>query len=594
MLTIPDDYCLIVAMRAEKAAAHVAKITRKHGGKTYVSFLVRRSFRQEGKVKHETLANLSHLPLEVIELVAEALRGEAFVPADKSVRIVATKPHGHVQAVLAMMQRLGIEELLGARPSRERTLVVAMIAERVLFPSSKLAVTRHWHSTTLAEELGVADANVNELYAALDWLGRRQADIERKLAARHLRDGDAVLYDVTSSYYEGATCPLARYGHDRDGKTGRPIIVYGVLGDREGRPVAIEVYPGNTGDPTTVPDQADKLRQRFGLEHIVLVGDRGMLTQTQIDALRQHPGLGWISALRSDAIRQLLETGALERSLFDEVDLAEISSPDFPGERLVACFNPLLADRRRAKRQALLAATEIKLGRLAASVQRRTKKPLSAVAIGLAAGKVVNRYKVAKHFTLSIAEGAFAWQRDQASIEQEQLLDGIYVIRTSEPKRRLSAPDTVRTYKGLAGLERVFRTLKSIDLLVRPIHHRVEPRVKAHLLLCLLAYYVTWHLREAWKPLLFDDEELAANRATRDPVKPPEPSESAQTKRKTRQTALGHPAHSFRTLLQHLAARSRCTCAVATGGTEHTYAQLADADPLQADALRLIEGVARS
>lgn len=576
-------------MKANAAAAHVSRIKRTHNGKTYESVLVRRSFRQDGKVKHETIANLSHLPPHVIELVARSLQGESFVAADEAVRIARTKPHGHVQAVLAMMRRLNIAELLGSRPSPERDLVLAMIAERLLFPSSKLAVTRHWHATTLADELNVVDADVDDLYAALDWLGKRQADIEKKLSERHLAEQDAVLYDVSSSYYEGKACTLARRGHDRDGKKGRTIIVYGVLADREGRPVAIQAYPGNTGDPTTVPDQVVKLRQRFGLRRIVLVGDRGMLTQTQIDALREHPGLGWISALRSDSIRKLVAGGELERSLFDEVDLAEIASPEFPGERLVACFNPLLADRRAATRESLLAATEESLGKLAKAVARRTKKPLSAAEIGLSAGRRLNRYKVAKHFKLTIADGAFAWRRNDATIEREKLLDGIYVIRTSESKRQLSADEAVRTYKDLSNVERAFRSLKGVDLLVRPIYHYAEPRVRAHLLLCMLAYYVQWHLRQAWKPLLFDDEELAAARVDRDPVKPPKPSESAQVKRTTLKTSAGLPVHSFRTLLAHLANRARCTCQVTIGSVVHAYDTLADADPLQAEALRLID-----
>lgn len=577
-------------MIAKNKAAHVAKIVRKHKDKLYTSYLLRRSFREDGKVKHETLANLSHLPEEIIQLIDRALKGETLLPIESRFALGTSLPHGHVLAVLTMIKKLGIADLLATKPSRERTLAVAMIAERVLFPCSKLAATRNWCSTTLGTELGVADADVNELYAAMDWLLTRKKDVEKKLAARHLCEGSCVLYDVSSSYYEGLTCDLAQFGHGRDGKRGLPIIVYGVLSDQQGRPVSIEAYPGNTADPTTVPDHVEKLRGRFRLSRVVVAGDRGMLTQTQIKLLKTYPGLGWISALRSEAIRELVQRGHLERSLFDQRDLAEISSPAFPGERLVACFNPLLAERRSQKREELLAATEQALGKLQADVNRRTKKPLKATDIALRAGKVVGRWKMAKHFELTIDDGSFAWARSEESIRRESELDGIYVVRTSERKRALSAEDAVRTYKELANVERVFRGLKGIDLLVRPIHHRVEPRVKAHLLLCLLAYYVQWHLRQAWKPLLFDDEELAADRRTRDPVKPAQPSDSAQAKKKTLRTTKGDlPLHSFRTLLAHLGSQARCAVKVTTDAGVHTYDQAAAADPVQAEALRLIQ-----
>ena len=387
-------------------AVHVAKITNTVKGVTYTSYYLRRSFRLDGKVKHETLGNLSDLPVHVIDLISRSLKGEAFVPASEAFRTLRSLPHGHVEAILTMIRRLGLDDLIASRPSRQRDLVLAMIAERLLFPCSKLATTRNWHDTTLAEELHVEDATEDELYAAMDWLLQRQKAIETKLAKRHLTNGCLVLYDVTSSYYEGETCPLARYGHDRDGKTGRPIIVYGVLTDAEGCPVAVQVYPGNTGDPSTVPDQVAKLSHQFGLSRVVLVGDRGMLTQTQINTLKKHPGLSWISALRSDAIRDLLRDGHLNRSLFDEVNLAEIESPDFPGERLIACYNPLLAEKRRRKREQLLAATEEILAKLARAVSLRTKKPLSAAEIGVKAGRVIGRHKMAKHIRLTIHDGS--------------------------------------------------------------------------------------------------------------------------------------------------------------------------------------------
>ena len=424
---------------------------------------------------------------------------------------------------------------------------------------------------------------------ALTFRDPYQKAIETKLAQRHLADGGVVLYDISSSYYEGETCPLARYGHDRDGKTGRPIIVYGVLTDGDGRPVAVQVYPGDTGDPATVPDQVAKLSRQFGLSRIVLVGDRGMLTQTQINTLKEHPGLGWISALRSEAIRDLLEDGHVNRSLFDQVNLAEIHAPDFPGERLFACYNPLLADKRRLKREALLTATEAKLTTLARAVSRRTKAPLSAAEIGVKAGRVIGRHKMAKHIRLTIGPGTFTWSRNDDSIKREELLDGIYVIRTSEPAERLSAADSVRTYKRLSQVEQAFRCLKGIDLLVRPIHHRLEPRVRAHVLICMLAYYVEWHLRRAWRPLLFADEELDRDRAVRDPVAAAVPSASVRRKKKTHQTTEGLPVHSFRTLLAHLGCRVRETCQVLSDPSGATFEQVTEMDPVQQEALRLLE-----
>jgi transposase len=567
---------------------HVARIARSYKGKTYVTILLRRSFREGQTVKHETLGNLTHLPERLIDIVRRSLQGEEFASTSERFRIVRSLPHGHVQAVLAMIAKVKLDDLIAAQPSRRRNLVIAMIAERLLFPSSKLATTRHWHSTTLAEELSVADASVDELYQAMDWLLSRQKAIEHQLASQHLAERSLVLYDISSSFYEGRTCPLARYGHDRDGKKGLPIIVYGLLTDGDGRPVAVDVYPGNTGDPKTVPDQVNKLRARFQLQRVVLAGDRGMLTQTQIDNLKEHPGLGWISALRSGDIRALIADGHLQRSLFDEVDLAEITSPDFPDERLIACYNPLLAEQRRRKRNELLARTEKELTRLAGEVGRRTTKPLTQTEIALKAGRLVNRWKMAKHFELTIADGVFRWLRRQQAIAQEEQLDGIYVIRTSEPKRRLRAADGVRCYKRLALVERAFRSLKGVDLMVRPIYHRVEPRVRAHIFLCMLAYYVEWHLRQAWTPLLFADEELEEERDTRDPVKPAESSASAQAKKKGRRNAAGQEVHSFRTLLAELATRCRNTCQVIAAGTEASFSQLSEATPLQSEALRLL------
>jgi transposase/ribosomal protein L35 len=548
--------------------------------------LLREAWREAGKIRKRTLANLSHWPEQKVESLKRLLRGEPLVSAHDIFAVESSLPHGHVEAVLGTIGKLGLDHLIASKPSRERDLVVAMVAERLLSPSSKLATTRLWHDSSLAEELKVGDAQVDELYQALDWLLGRQQRTEAKLAARHLKDGALVLYDTTTSYYEGRRCSLARFGHDRDGKK-MPVILYGLLTDQAGRPVAVEVYPGNTGDPTTVGDQVDKLRKRFALSRVVIVGDRGMLTQAQIEKLRQHPGLGWISSLRSHAIRSLVETGQLERSLFDDTNLAEIRAREFPGERLIACFNPLLAVERRRKREELLQATEKALVRLEAEVKRRTKTPLGKAAIGIKAGRVLGRFKMGKHFTLTIADGVFAWARREESIRRETDLDGIYVVRTSEPNERLKAPDAVRTYKSLALVERAFRCLKGVDLLVRPIFHRTEDHVRAHVFLCMLAYYVEWHMREAWAPLLFQDEELTQQRQQRDAVAPAQASPSLRRKKSARRNSEGLPVHSFKTLLAELAKRCRNTCRVKTDPASR-FTTLTDPSPLQARALQLL------
>ena len=548
--------------------------------------LLRHSYRVGNKVKTRTLANLTHWPEYQVEGLKRVLRGERLLGPQDVFTIEGSVPHGHVEAVLGSVGKLGLESLISSKPSRERDLVVAMIAERLIAPSSKLATTRLWHGSTLAEELKVGDADVEELYHALDWLLARQPRIEAKLAARHLKDGALVLYDTTTSYYEGRHCSLARFGHDRDGKK-LPVILYGLLTDLAGRPVAVQVYAGNTGDPATVGDQVDKLRERFSLSRVVIVGDRGMLTQAQIGKLKRHPGLGWISSLRSPAIRGLVESGHLQRSLFDETNLAEIHAPEFPGERLIACFNPLLETERRRKREELLQATEKALGRLEAEVKRRTKTPLGKAEIGVKAGRVLGRFKMGKHFTLTIADGVFVWARREESIRREADLDGIYVVRTSEPDERLSAPDAVRTYKSLALVERAFRCLKGVDLLVRPIFHRTEDHVRAHIFLCMLAYYVEWHMREAWAPLLFQDEELSQQRQQRDPVAAAQPSPSARRKKSTRHSSDGLPLHSFKTLLVELASRCRNTCRLKTGPAS-SFTMLTDPTPPQARALQLL------
>lgn len=550
--------------------------------------LLREGWREHGQIKKRTVANLSHWPKEKIAALRLLLQGEKLVPAAAHLQVERSLPHGHVAAILGTMRKLGLPPLLAAKRCRERDLVLALIAERLLQPASKLATTRFWHSSTLAEELAVADADEDELYQALDWLLARQEKIEQKLAARHLAEGGLALYDVTSSYYEGRTCPLARFGYGRDKKRGRPVIVYGALANSEGLPVALQVYPGHTGDPSTVADQVEKLQGRFGLKRVVLVGDRGLLTKTQLENLRRRPGLGWLSAMRSAEIRQLLEGGALQLSLFDERNLAEISSPQFPGERLIACRNPFLAEERKRKREELLAATEKELGRIAKEVARRKKKLLTAAAIGKKVGAVIGRYKMAKHFRLEMGEGRFTFTRHEEAIQRESELDGIYVVRTSEPRESLPAADVVRSYKSLAQVERVFRTLKGLEIRVRPIFHHEERRVRAHIFLCLLAYYVEWHLRQALKELLFDDEELAADRRRRDPVAPAQPSASAVAKKQTRRTRGELPVHSFGSLLAELGTLCRLRCRFGSEKEAPSLTRLTTPTPLQQRAFDLL------
>jgi len=548
--------------------------------------LLRESYREDGKVKNRTVANLSHLPPEMIEMLKLVFAGKKVIPAEQAGQAISTLPCGHVRAVLGMMKKLGIPELLASRDSRQRNLVLGMIAERVLSPTSKLGTVRSWTSSTLGAELGIEDADADDLYEALDWLLSSQPRIEKKLAGRHLSEGGLALYDTSNSMYEGHTCPLAQIGHDKDGRRGASIIGYGLLTDREGRPVAMEVYPGNVADPVTVTEQIIKVRARFGLEHVVLVGDRGMLTSARISSFKESSGLGWVTALRTGDIRKLVNSGVLQLSLFDQINLAEIESPDFPGERLVACFNPLLADERRRKRNELLDATENQLARLSLEVARRTQTPMTAGEIGMKVGAILPRYKMAKHFNTQIADGTFTWSRKEESIRQEEGLDGIYIIRTSEPSDRISAADVVRTYKLLAQVEQAFRCMKGIDIRVRPIFHRTEDHVRAHFFLCMLAYYVEWHMRRALAPLLFQDEAVPVDRQVRDPVAKPETSTSAKAKKSRKMTPDGLPVHSFQTLLGHLATMTRITMRI--GDTDATYDQYSQPTPVQQKAFELL------
>jgi hypothetical protein len=568
-------------MSTRGGAVHVATTRRHYKDRVYETHLLRRSYREGGKVKTETVGNISHLPPPLIELVRRGLAGERFLPAS-GFEIRRSVPHGHVAAVLGMLRSLGLERLIEPRRSRQRDLVVGMLVARLLAPASKLATARQLGQTTLGATLGIAGASEDELYGALDWLLARQPRIEARLAARHLAPGGLVYYDLSSSVVEGRHCPLAKLGYSRDGKQGTLQIEYGLLADPDGRPIAVAVVPGNTGDPATVPATVDTLRTRFGLERIVLVGDRGMLTSARIETLRAA-SLDWISALRGPAIRTLAQDGVVQLGLFDERNLAEIHHPDFPGERLVVCRNPALAAERARKRIELLAATEAALAKVIARVEAGTLR--GAARIGLAVGRIVDRFKMAKHFELDIADDHLVFTRRSESIAAEAALDGLYVLRTSVPAERLDAPDVVRAYKRLSRVERAFRSLKSPDLAIRPIRHWTEDRVRAHVFLCLLAYYVRWHLERAWAPLLFRDE---APPELPDPVAPAERSAAALAKASTHELADGTPVHSFRTLLADLATLTRNLVVLAGAPNEAAFEIPATPTPLQARAFALL------
>jgi transposase len=524
--------------------------------------LLRESYRENGKVRTRTVANISHLRPAQIDALRTSLSGAVHAPRlslPDSFFIDRSRPHGHVAAVLGSLRKLQLPTILDPRSSRQRDLVVAMISARILDPASKLATARGLHSDTLhsslGESLSLDSADETELYAAMDWLLARQPRIERELAKRQLQDGAMVLYDLTSTYFEGRHCPLAKLGHSRDDKSGTPQIVFGLLTSAAGCPVAVEVFEGNTSDPKTVAKQVDKLRLRFGLQKVILVGDRGMITSARIrEDLPASHGIEWISALRATQIQKLARDGQLQMSFFDKTDMVEIAHPDFPGERLVACFNPLLAEERARKRPELLAATEKQLEKIAAATKRARRPLRGKQNIGLRAGKILNRYKMGKHFELRIEEDGFHYKRKEANIEREQSLDGIYVIRTSVKADALSGEQVVASYKSLSGVERAFRSLKTVDLHVRPIHHRLPDRVRAHILLCMLAYYVEWHMRQLLAPLLFDDHDKPQARVARvSVVAAAQRSAVALRKAATKKTDDGFPVHSFQTLLGDMA-----------------------------------------
>lgn len=652
---------------------YIAKIPNRNSPP---AILLRESYRENGKVKSRTLANLSSLPPHSIEVLRRSLQGESLVSTNAFEIVENGSPaHGHVDAVMTAMSRLGFSRLICSRRSRQRDLVVAMVAARILEPKSKLATTLWWADTTLPEVLNVSDADEDDLYDAMDWLLERQSSIENKLASRHLKEDSLALYDLTSSYFEGQKCPLAALGHNRDGKKGKLQVNYGLLTDRKGIPVSVSVFKGNTGDPKTLMPQVEKMRDEFGIEQFVLVGDRGMLTQKQIDVLHGINNVDWIGALRPEAIKKLIIKGGIQMGLFDERNLFEIKHPDFPGERLIACRNEELAYRRAAKRESLLQATVKELnkvrdmvwrGRLigkqeiAARVKgilkqyrigkhykvdiredgfnykvnkdellaeltamsnsnqtllekrlKTSQRHIESISrkleklgrkidrgrlygkdnIGVRVGKVVDKYKVGKHFELDIRDNDFNFKINQDKVKEEAALDGIYIVRTSLPKKRMDADETVRSYKLLSQVERAFRSFKTVDLMVRPIRHRIEDRVRAHIFLCMLAYYVQWHMMEAWRPLLYADEDQKA-KDLRDPVVPATRSDSAMKKVRTRQLDDGTRVYPFRGLLSHLGAIVRATCRCSGGDdTSATFTMTTSPNLTQQKAFDLLQTI---
>jgi transposase len=641
------------------------------------AILLRQSYRENGKVKSRTLANLSSLPPQAIEVLRLHLKGKNLVTPEQAFEIIedGSPGHGHVEAVMIAMRRLGFSTLISTRASRQRDLVVAMVVARILQPKSKLATTLWWADTTLPDILEIGDADENDLYEAMDWLLERQDNIEKKLAKRHLENNGIALYDLTSSYFEGETCPLAVLGHNRDGKKGKLQVNYGLLTNRKGIPVSVSVFEGNTGDPKTLLPQIEKIRGEFGIEQFVIVGDRGMLTQKQIDVLQPLDGIDWIGALRPEAIKKLANSGAVQMGLFDDRNLFELQHPDFPDERLVACRNSDLARRRAIKRENLLEATAKELEKVKQMVQRRRmhgKEDIAArvhgilkkynigkhfaveiwedgfdckideevfvaevkikskgkqeliekrlkrgqdhinsidqqlsklrqmidkgqlhgkSAIGIRIGKVINKYKVGKHFKLDIRDDDFNFEIKQDKVKAEAALDGIYIVRTSLAKERMDANETVRSYKQLSQAERAFRSFKTVDLMVRPIHHRLEDRVRAHIFLCMLAYYVQWHMMEAWRPLIYADEEQQ-EKAFRDPVAPAKRSVSAMQKAHTKSLEDGSRVHSFRSLLGHLGAIVRATCRYPGADDDApTFTVITKANPKQQKAFDLLQSI---
>lgn len=548
--------------------------------------LLREGWREGKKVRKRTIANLSSWPKEKIDALRLVLKGKRLIQPELLFEKLQSKHHGHVQAVMSVIGKLGVEKLISFKPCHERDVIVAVIVARICQPDSKLAMTRWWKDTTLPELLNLQGVTEDDIYEAMDWLFKRQRRIEKKLAKRHLGEGDLVLYDLTSSYFEGETCPLAARGKSRDRKKGTLQVNYGLLANRQGCPVAVSVFEGNTGDSTTLLPQAERVRTDFGIEHLVLVGDRGMISQKQIDVLRDIEGIDWITALKAGGIRKLIEGDALQLGLFDEQNLFEFIHEDFPGERLVACRNPTLARKRAHKRESMLAATQRELEKVRGMVARGTLEGQDK--IGVRVGKGINKYKMAKHVTLDIRDDGFDFVLNEQSIAAEAALDGIYVIRTSVSEERMDASEAVRSYKSLTAVERAFKSLKSIDLLVRPIRHRLEDRVRAHIFLCMLTFYVQRYMQEAWRPLLFADEDQDAKKY-RDAVAPAKRSASAMKKVNRKILDDGSEAHSFRTLLHHLSTITRDLCCQhGDGDASHTFSLDTKPNAKQHHALDLL------
>ena len=582
-------------MPSRDGAVHVATTKRTYNGRVYESHLLRRTYREDGKVKHQTLGNLSHLPPDLIETIRRRLR-DGSTPESTPWKIVRTLPHGHVAATLGTLKGLELEDVLASRPCRERSLVIAMIVARIIQPASKLATARALEDETATTSLGIEldlDAvTETELYGALDWLLERQTRIETKIAKKHLSDGTLVLYDVTSSYYTGRRSELSQFGYNRDGKKRFPQIVYGLLCSADGCPVAIEVFAGNTSDTKTLGSQIKKVRRRFGIERVVFVGDRGMITSKRIDEeLRDVEGLDWITALRADNIKVLASQGTIQPSLFDERDLAEVESPDYPGERLVVCRNPALAEERARKRTELLAATEKLLDKIVEATKRKRTPLRGEAKIGLRVGRVINRHKMSKHFILEIGAASFSYKRDDPAITEEAALDGIYVIRTSVTPEAFTSQEAVKAYKDLSKVERAFRSIKTVDLKVRPIFHWLDDRIRAHVFLCMLAYYVEWHMRRKLATILFDDHEREEAEATRASVVAPAPrSEAARKKDADKKTVDGLPVLSFRSLLEHMGTMAKNRVRPAADSSLEFF-EVTQATPVQRRAFELL-GVA--
>lgn len=553
------------------------------------AILLREGYREDGKVKNRTIANLTNWPLEQVEGLRRLLKGEKLVSVDDAFERISSLHHGHVRAVLSAMDQVGFKKLIASRPSLERDIVTAIVAWRIIRPASKLSMQRTWRDTTLPDLLGIRNVNEDDLYNAMDWLVARQDQIEKKLAKRHFTKNGLVLYDLSSSYFEGTKCPLAKLGYNRDGLRGKLQVNYGLLTDERGCPVSISVFEGNTGDPDTLLPAVSKTRERFGVNELVLVGDRGMISQKKIDTLEKLNGIAWITALRNGAIRELVEGKTIQLGLFDEKNLFEIEHPDYPGERLVACRNPDLARLRAHKRQSLIEATTKRLEKIRSMVVKGRIK--AAEAIALRVGKVIDKFKVGKHFTLDIQQGIFNFHVDQKNVEAEAALDGIYVIRTSLNKESMSTNDVVRSYKKLSQVERAFRSLKTIDLKIRPIYHHDENRVRAHIFLCMLAYYVEWHMKEALRPLLFSDEDKNFKK-TKDPVAPAKRSDSALKKIASKKTTEGFNVHSFRTLIEHLGGIVRNFCIRKNSNSSETSTIIETTPgPIQQRAFELIRGI---